>query len=81
MRVDLGGANRAVAEHLLDCAEIGPTIEKMGGEGMAEGVRTDTFFYTSHDGIFFYHGKERHACQFYSPCIEKEVVIGVALNQ
>lgn len=32
VNVDLGGGDGFVAEHLLDGAEIGSTLEKMGGE-------------------------------------------------
>lgn len=33
--VDLGGGDGFVAKHLLDCTEVGPTLEKMGGERVA----------------------------------------------
>src|SRR5262245_50313129 len=41
MRVDLGRGEALVAEQLLDDAEIGPTLEQVGRERMAEGVWRD----------------------------------------
>jgi hypothetical protein len=35
----LRGAERAVAEELLDRAQVGALLEEMGGEGVAQGVR------------------------------------------
>ena len=39
MEIDLCSGNVLVAKHLLDGAEIGPSFEKMGCEGVAEGMR------------------------------------------
>ena len=36
--VDHGGADIAVAEQLLHGANIGPVLEQVSGEGVAEGV-------------------------------------------
>ena len=41
MRVPLGGREVGVAEHLLHRAEIGPALEQMGGERVAQQVRVD----------------------------------------
>jgi len=40
--VDHRGADIAVAEQLLYGADVGPVLEQMGGEGMAEGVAGGT---------------------------------------
>ena len=40
-RVDLGGGDRGVTQHLLDHAEVGPAGEEVGGEAVAERVRAD----------------------------------------
>ena len=37
--VDLGGEDALVTEHLLYGAEVGPVLDEMGGERVAEGVR------------------------------------------
>ena len=41
MRVDLRCGNVGVPKHLLDRAKVGPALEKMGGERVAEQVRVD----------------------------------------
>ena len=41
--VDLGGGDVGVAEHGLDGAEVGAVHEKVGGEGVSEGVWGDVF--------------------------------------
>ena len=41
--VDFGGDDALVAEHLLNGTQIGATIDEVGGERVAEGVRTDGF--------------------------------------
>lgn len=41
MGVDFSGRNRLVSQHTLDGAEVGTSFQQVGGEGMAEGVRTD----------------------------------------
>ena len=40
--MDHRGADIAVAEQLLYGADVGPVLEQMGGEGMAEGVAGGT---------------------------------------
>ena len=42
MRVDLGRCEALVAEKLLDHAQVGPTVEEMGREAVAERVWRDT---------------------------------------
>ena len=39
VRVALGGGQPAVAQELLDHAEVRAAIEEMGGEGVPQGVR------------------------------------------
>ena len=41
MRINLGGCNRFVSEHVLDCPQIGPAFDEMGCEGVPECMRTD----------------------------------------
>ena len=38
MGVDLGGGDIGMAKQCLDCAQIGTVGQKMGGEGVAQGV-------------------------------------------
>ena len=41
MGVDLGGAEVGVSEQFLDAAEISSVVQEVGGEAVAEFVRTD----------------------------------------
>src|ERR687891_1029338 len=41
VRVQLGGREVGMAEHLLDAAEVGAALEQVGRERMAEKVRVD----------------------------------------
>ena len=41
VRVDLGGGEIGVAEHLLDGAQVGASLEQVGGERVPEGVGGD----------------------------------------
>jgi len=41
VRVDLGGDDVGVAKEFLDDAQVGPAIEHMGGEGMAQRMGRD----------------------------------------
>ena len=41
VRVELGGGEVGVAEHLLDAAEIGASFEQVSGERVAEQVGVD----------------------------------------
>ena len=39
VRVDLGRADVGVAEQLLNDAKVGPVLQQMAGEGVAQDVR------------------------------------------
>jgi predicted anti-sigma-YlaC factor YlaD len=39
MRINLGGRDVAVTEHLLDCAQIRAAFQQMGSETVAQRVR------------------------------------------
>ena len=41
MRVDLGGTERLVSQQLLHGTKVGTIVEKMRGEAVPNGVRTD----------------------------------------
>ena len=44
LRIDLRGGNVAVAEHLLDGAQISAVFKQMGRKAVAERVRRDILF-------------------------------------
>jgi hypothetical protein len=39
VRVDLGGGDVGMAQHLLDGTQISPALQQMTGKGMAQDVR------------------------------------------
>lgn len=43
MRIDFGGGNLFMSQHLLDSKQVGSPFQQVGGEGMAERMRL-TFF-------------------------------------
>ena len=45
MGIYLGGRDVSMAQQLLYCAEVGPTIQHVGGKRVAEGVGCDAVFY------------------------------------
>ena len=45
MGVDHGGFDVFVAEEFLDGSDVVAVLEEVGGEGVAEGVGGDAFFY------------------------------------
>ena len=60
--VDMGvyfrGGDIAVAEHLLNCAEVSTVFEQMGGKTVPQGVRVDLFIYPGKEcGFFDYRPK------------------------
>lgn len=52
MGVDFGRADAFMSQHALDCPEVGSSLKQVGGEGMSEGVRTDSFLQSGLRGQF-----------------------------
>src|SRR5699024_6374340 len=50
----LSGTDIRMAEHLLDCPQVGSVFNQMGSERMPESVRCDIFPDTAQQFIFFY---------------------------
>ena len=59
MCIDFRRAHAGVAEHLLYGKQVGTAFQKMGGEAVPEGVRTDGLGYAILFGEFF-HDEEDH---------------------
>ena len=53
--VNLGSADVGMAKERLDRAEIGTIHEKVGGERVAESVRSDMLGNAGEAGVFFNH--------------------------
>ena len=65
MGIDVGvylrGAYVFVAQHALDDAQVGTSLEQVGGEGVAQGVGADGFLDSCQLGQFFDDVKHRDA--------------------
>ena len=48
MRIDFGGGNLFMSQHLLDSKQVGSPFQQVGGEGMAERMRAHVLFDTGH---------------------------------
>ena len=46
MRIDFGGGNLFMSQHLLDSKQVGSPFQQVGGEGMAERMRAHVLFDT-----------------------------------
>ena len=74
MGVDFSGRNRLVSQHTLDGAEVGTSFQQVGGEGMAEGVRTDIFGDAGFLCQLFNQVKNHDAGNAISPSGKKNVI-------
>ena len=52
MRIDLGRTEVGVSQEFLHDAQIGPVVEQMGREGMAQHVRMNGLVETGLHGVF-----------------------------
>lgn len=59
MSVYFSDVNRAVAQHLLNIANIDICFQKACSKGMPKHVRGDMEFYSRNRGIFIYHPSNR----------------------
>lgn len=80
MYVNLGRGYRLMAKHLLDCPEIGSTLQKMGGETMAEGMRRDRFGNPGILGQLFDYKEYHDACQPIAPAVEEKDILRAVLR-
>ena len=72
--VDFGRADAGMTEHLLHCQKVGAAFEQVGGEAVAEGVRTDVFLDAVAFGQFFYDEKNHLPRQARTAFVEKNRV-------
>lgn len=62
MGVYLSGSDAFVSEHALYGTQVGSSFQQMCGKGMAKGVWTDAFLYSSPFGMLFDNIKHHVAC-------------------
>ena len=58
--VNLCSGDAFMAQHFLNCTEIGPGLYEVGSKGMTEGVRMDIDFNTRLERCIFYDVKDHH---------------------
>ena len=63
MSIYFGGGDALVPEHCLYHAQIGTTLEQVGGKGVAERVRADIFLYPDRRDKLFYEMEYHDARQ------------------
>ena len=80
MRVDLGGGDAFVAEHLLHGTEVGTTFDEVRSEGVTEGVRTHCFL----DARVFHPLLDEHedhlASEVRTSSVQKDVILFALLD-
>lgn len=75
MEIDFCCCDAFVAEHLLDCAQVGTSFEEVGGERVAESVGRDLFVDACPRSEVFYDIEDHHAAQASSPSVEEKDVL------
>ena len=69
--------NAFVAEHLLHNSQVGAVFNKMGGKGMAEGVRRDFLGNPHKLHLFLDHCKDHHSGKFAATAVEEKGMVGL----
>src|SRR5690625_7957047 len=69
--VDLSRIDRRVPQHLLNCAQSSPSLQKVGGKRVAEDVWVDIFFNFRFSRILLYNTPDGHTGERSSSLIEK----------
>ena len=64
-----------VSQHRLNDTQIGTALEQMGGKGVAECVRADTFVYSCNFCILLYHVEYHYARQWFFQSLAYEYII------
>lgn len=80
VRVNLGGSDFLVPQHLLDGAEVGPALEEVRREGVAEGMRADGLVDTRERGLLLDDGENHDAGEGRTATVEEKVVLVAGLG-
>ena len=79
VRIDFGRPDGLVAEHQLDGAEVGPALEEVRREGVAEGMRADGLVDTRERGLLLDDGENHDAGEGRTATVEEKVVLVAGL--
>lgn len=78
VHVDFGGRYFLVTQHCLDGAQIGTSLQQVGGKAVAEGVRADVLLYACSLSIVLDEDKEADATQMLTTFRRDEDVVLLA---
>lgn len=79
--VDFGGGNLFVSEHHLDGAEVGSSLEQMGGKSVAEGVGADLLLNASLLCISTHDVEDHHAAQLTAEAVQEDMILEPRLHR
>ena len=80
VRVDLGCRDFLVPQHRLDGAEVGPALEEVRREGVAEGMRADGLVDARERGLLLDDGENHDAGEGRAATVEEKVVLVAGLG-
>ena len=75
MCIDFSGGDGFMSQHALDGPQIGAAFQQMGGEGVAERMRTDILGDAGFFCQLFYHVKHHDAGDIIAPSCQKYVIL------
>ena len=80
MDIYLGSGDALVTQHLLDGAQVSPSLEQVGRKTMAQGVRADHFSDSGELAQLLYNVKNHLAREHCPPAVEEQDVFTAALD-
>ena len=78
--VNLGGLDALVAQHLLDGAQVGATLEQVGGETVAQGVRADDLAHACQFAQLLDDVENHLPCQHRPSTVQEQDILAAALG-
>ena len=75
VRVDLGREDGLVSQHFLHDAQVGPVLDEVRGEGVAEGVRGDFLADAGEQRLFLDEVENGHPAQWAAVFVEEGDVV------
>ena len=75
VRVDFGGCDGLVAEHILHRTQVGAALNEVRGKGVPKRVRTHVFVDTRLNHCVFDNQKNHHPRELFATGVQKNVVV------
>lgn len=80
MNINFCGQDGLMAEHLLNGAQVGPSVNQVRGKRVPESVRTDLLLQIHLSSQVFDNGENHHPAELISPPVQKHNVFASGLN-